>query len=504
MAYDLSGLSTDTMERLRDTLLERKKFIALNGLAAYRPHPKQDWFHKAGWVKFRYLRTGNRFGKTDCGTAEDVAFALGERPWYAKDDPARYAGIPKSATTGIILCTDWEKANEIFTNEVEGEEQGKLWKYIPKASFVRRSVNHSGHINRIVIKSIHGGESVIRIDTMAGFKLNEQRGESSRYHWIHVDEPIPEPMWNSYARGLIDKDGSAWFTCTPIAQPWINKFFLPKARYEVDTSKPFLCSKREDGAIDRIVIVGSSYDNPHIPRDATNAFVASLSQAEKAARLFGRPIDQAGAVHPDFDTTTHCYFTPPTSAWKDIHTPPLDHTIYVAIDPHPHTPHAVLFAAVSPQGQVFFYNEIFERCDPASLADQILAKIDGYYCPTILMDPFGFNETMDARSTFADDLAEHGIFAEKASKDLKRGILTTNTALTIRGFLKFAGNLTETMDEFDTYVFQDPLKRPDKPVDKNDHMMENLHRLILNGMPYINPVMYDVEIRESANYLLAV
>ena len=51
--------------------------------------------------------------------------------------------------------------------------------------------------------------------------------ESSQWDWIHVDEPIPEGMWNAVSRGLMDTGGSAWFTCTPIAEQWINEFFLP-------------------------------------------------------------------------------------------------------------------------------------------------------------------------------------------------------------------------------------------------------------------------------------
>ena len=50
--------------------------------------------------------------------------------------------------------------------------------------------------------------------------------ESSQWDWIHVDEPIPEAMWNAVSRGLMDTGGSAWFTCTPIAEQWINLKFI--------------------------------------------------------------------------------------------------------------------------------------------------------------------------------------------------------------------------------------------------------------------------------------
>ena len=67
----------------------------------------------------------------------------------------------------------------------------------------------------------------------------------------------------------------------------------------------------------------------------------------------------------------------------------------------------------------------------------------------------------------------------------------TNQSLAKPGLLNFACNLQRTLFEFDTYCYQDPLKRPDKPIDKDDHMMEGLHRLVLNGLSYISPNIFD-------------
>src|SRR5216683_5469232 len=46
-----------------------------NELSFYRPHSKQEKFHLND-ARYRYARTGNRFGKSEMGAAEDVAFAL--------------------------------------------------------------------------------------------------------------------------------------------------------------------------------------------------------------------------------------------------------------------------------------------------------------------------------------------------------------------------------------------------------------------------------------------
>lgn len=507
--------------RLLQSLQTYDVVARTNGLSLYRPHAKQHYFHAHGHFKYRYGRTGNRFGKSDMGVAEDVAWSIGERIWYKntfdivdgqgniverhqgrEDHPLVTLGIPNRATKGLIICTDWGKAHEIFTCETRGITQGKIWKWLPEKNFVRRDVDHSGHINRFTIKSKNGDESTIYIDTVAGFKINEQRGESNWYDWIHVDEPIPEDMWNSYARGLIDHNGSAWFTCTPLREPWINKFFLPSNRTPLDPNKPNIF-KNKRGIEDRIVITGKATDNPYTSEEGVLSYMEGLSDRDKSARMFGMPIEQSGLVHPWFDPMVHVYTTLPPE-WAEFNKPPLDYTIRVHVDCHPMTANAVLFAATSPKGQVFFYDEIFEQCTADILAQQILNKIHGYFCPVIWMDPSGFIKTMDDKTTFADDFLEYGLVPEKASKDLLRGIQQANVALKKQGYLYFAHNLIETLNEFDTYVFQDPLKKPDKPRDKDDHMMEGLHRLVLGGLNYIPQVIYDSDTRQSANYLLTI
>lgn len=493
----LDSIPLDQKLRLLVSLSNQAKQAAVLGVEMYRPHAKQDMFHRLGKVKFRYARTGNRFGKSDMGSAEDVAWCLGYRPWYPENDPARFEGIPQRACKGIILCTDWSKAEEVFTSETEGATQGKLWKWIPKDSFVRRDTAHNGHICKITIKSIWGGESSLYLDTVAGFKLNDQRGESSWYDFIHVDEPIPEAMWKAYSRGLIDTNGKAWFTCTPLREPWINKFFLPTNRHKLDDANANFFGEH------RVVLVGKSTDNPYVSKAGIAEYVAGLNERERGARLFGRPIDSSGMVHGSFEMEKHVYYdTPP--GWRDVNTPPLDYTIRYHVDCHPVTPNAVLFSATSPSGQVFFFDEIFEACTADILAEMIVEKLRPYFVASEWMDPSGFVTTMTDKSCFADYMNQAGLAPEKASKDLKRGILETEVALKTPNYLYFAHNLTRTLYEFDNYVYDDPDRKPDQPRDKDDHMMEGLHRLVMGGLGYIDQMMYDEKPSSAPNYLLTL
>lgn len=457
------------------------------GLLFYQPHAKQDEFHAAGNVKRRYVRTGNRFGKSTMGGAEDCAWAIGERPWYPKGDPRRSVGIPKHSTKGLIIVADWDKAHEIFTNPVKGQGQGKLFKFLPKDSIVRMSRNNAGVISEITVKSIWGGESTILLDTVKSFASNPMGQESSDWDWIHVDEPCPKDMWVANSRGLIDRNGSAWFTCTPINHPWINDMFVPRDVFRLQDGMTI----RKDEY--HMMIVGSSYDNPHNAEEALKMFENDLTEEQRQCRIQGIPLALSGLVYKEFHPSDSLYRGTP-SGWKNPMCPPDNYTIRLAIDPHPQVPHAVLFAATSPEGQTFFFAEIFRKLSAVQLCEAINEIVGLRHVQIYLCDPAAYVPSNIDQSVMADVLIENGVFVEKASKDLSRGIITTQAALaeTITSplgvkqrKLLFGEHLQETRWEFDHYTWNPT--RPNKPIDKHDHMMENLYRLVLEGLDYVAP-----------------
>lgn len=480
-----------------DAFQQQEQLVALRrleklkedfGLLFYEPHEKQDEFHRNGHMKRRYVRTGNRFGKSTMGGAEDCGWALGERPWYPKGDERRSIGIPKHSTKGLIIVADWDKAHEIFTNPVKGQGQGKLFKFLPKAKILRTARNNAGIISEITVESIWGGESTIMLDTVKSFMSNPMGQESSDWDWIHVDEPCPKNMWVANSRGLIDRNGSAWFTCTPINHPWINDMFVPRDKFRLEDGETILKDENH------MMIVGSSYDNPHNPESALQMFESDLTDEERQCRIKGIPFALSGLVYKEFHPSDSLYRGTP-HGWENPMSPPGNYTIRLAIDPHPQVPHAVLFAATSPEGQVYFFAEIFRKFTSAKeLCEAIHNIIGPRYVQIFLCDPAAYVPSNIDQSVMADVLIENGIFVEKASKDLSRGIITTQAALadtvvsprgTKQRRLLFAEHLQETRWEFDHYTWN-PL-RPNKPIDKNDHMMENLYRLVLEGLEYISP-----------------
>ena len=459
----------------REAQLRRERIALIKrfGLAYYNPHEGQVAFHEAGArFKRRLVRTGNRWGKSTAGCAEDVSWLLGERPWYPLEHPMRRAGLPQYPVKLLTITTDWDKVDEIFTSQ--RGEKGKAWKYLPadmvKPHGVRR--NHSGAIDTIELKN----GSLWRFDTVKSFMANPQGSESSDWDGIHVDEPCPEPMWKAVSRGLVDRGGSAWFTLTPLKEFWINDYFFPQ---EGERSSVW-------------TLTGTSYDNPYLPTEALKEFESTLSPEEIECRIRGIPLHLAGLIYKDFKWDVHVLKDLPLG-WELFTLPPKNWPVYVYYDVHPQTPHAVLFATVSPQGRRFYFNDHFKHCSIKELAKDVAEMLGGRRVIWHKMDPLGFISDPITETCMGDEMSwelsrlkVNSCAVEKATKALAQGILRVQGNFRQRDgqpTIYFTPTCRRTLWEIQRYCWDE---KENKPVDKDDHMMENLYRAELSDMRYID------------------
>ena len=443
---------------------QRHRMIRNDGLPFYKPHPKQDSFHRAGGrYRRRMVRSGNRFGKSYMGCAEDCAWIRRERVWYSPQDPARVAGIPQHPIKLLTITTDWDKVDEIFTSQ--RGEGGKVWKFLPKDGFVKSTKrNHSGAIDTIECSN----GSLWRFDTVKSWMANPQGSESSDWDAIHVDEPCPEKMFTAAARGLMDRQGSAWFTLTPIREFWINDYFFPS-----DTGGT---------ARDNVwSITGSTYDNTTLAPEAIKEFEETLSADEVQCRIHGIPLHLAGLIYKQFNWDLHVLSEPP-KGWKSFWEPPLDWPIYYAIDPHPQTPHAVLFCTVTPHGQRIYFHDIFLHTSVEQLSQEILAMFKDRYIVWGKIDPLAYINDPITETNMAEEFAKYGIFPDKATKALAHGILRVQGELKKNQIL-FCPTARRTLWEIQRYVWDE---KENKPLDRDDHMMECLYRIELAEPRWLN------------------
>lgn len=457
-----------------------------NQLQFYAPHPKQNNFHSAALYHYRYARTGNRFGKSEMGAAEDVAFALGYRPWIPEGDPLRTLGIPPYPTKGLIITTDWDKSTEVFTEVAVGPTKGKLFKYIPKNAFINSEKNHSGAIDTIRVRHISGGVSVIRLDTVKSFKQNPLGSESGDNDWVHIDEPIPVEMYRAVIRGLIDRDGRVWFTCTPLTEPWIDETFIPDMEQQSQ-------DKIENVVIhgDFWMMTGATDDNPHNNAEAIERVMMQYPEEERETRRSGTPKAYFGLVYGhEFDWPTHVRKETPLG-WKNWATPPDDFSKRFAIDYHPRKPHHVMFIATSPQEYQFIYHEIFLDCSMQELFVEIrfVLKLGDATMPG-LIDPLASMPNRVSEITPLQELMRLGLALIPATKDPHNGILRVKEQLKAKDrngkpMLVINSACRRTLMEISRGYIWDG--ETNKPVKKNDDAMENLYRLCLQGLSYIEP-----------------
>lgn len=487
--------TTDLALLRREVALEKRarQLRSENEIEFYCPHEKQANFHAAALYHYRYARTGNRFGKSEMGAAEDVAFAIGYRPWVAEGDPLRTLGIPQHPTKGLIVTTDWDKSTEVFTSTEEGPNRGKLFKYIPKSRLLGYTKNHSGAIDMIRVRHISGGVSVIHLDTVKSFKQNPLGQESSWWDWIHYDEPVPENMYKANIRGLMDHDGRVWFTCTPLTEPWVDEKFIPDTESQ---TKEVLTTQIHG---DFWMMTGSTNDNPYNTPEAIERVMSQYSEEERETRLHGTPKAYFGLVYgSEFRWEIHVHKEPP-KGWQLWDRPPKNFCLRFAIDYHPRKPHHVLFIATSPEEYHYVYAEIFLSCLMVDLVGEIRCVLQ-LNDPTVpgLIDPLADTPNRVTDITPLEEVLRLGLPVIPATKDPHNGILKVKALLRERDrmgqpILQVNPACRRFLMEISRGYIWDG--ETNKPVKDKDDAMENFYRLCLQGLHYIEP-------SENASYVV--
>lgn len=466
-----------------------------NGIAFYRPHWYQHLFHSSR-AKRRGLFAGNRLGKSDCNAAETVGWMLGERPWYkvpfdilgcdhengksrrvitkvrhegGENHPLVRTGIPDWPTKQLIVCTNWDKVHEIWTSQ-ELDRPGKLWKFLPRG-FGTPSRNHLGVIDEVV------GEngSLLKFMSVDAWRKNQLSGESSDWDRCSLDEPAPQGLWKSIARGLVDRHGQGDFTLTSLQELWIYEYFNLD---ELPADAPDVCR-------DRYSLRATMFDNPYLSDGAIAAYQAELTEDEVQCRLFGVPLELSGLIYKEFKKDRHVLTKVP-EGWRDWYLPHKDCIIYARADTHPVRPHAVAFFAMGPSSIPVLCHEIYQGCDADTLAETIntYIKSTGCFLGGFKVEPAAWIKDPSNRTvSIAKILAKHGLFPRPGSKDLSNGILAVRSAFK-RDQLLITPNCKRTLWEIARYRY-DP--ETGKPVDEEDHMMENLYRLVIDKPQWFHP-----------------
>lgn len=173
-----------------------------------------------------------------------------------------------------------------------------------------------------------------------------------------------------------------------------------------------------------------------------------------------------------------------------------DWCVTEAFDCHPRTPDALMWVAVDRQGRKIICDEMWKSYDGTdTLAAKIKEKADGKRIVKRLLDPSAWNTDKHTESNFFSELYKNGLLYEKGSKERTLAVIRTKQALDYKyqngQYLKVPelyifNTCVRTIWEFEHWQWGEwtgktaEKKSPmEKPEDKNDHMMENIGRVLL-------------------------
>ena len=101
----------------------------------------------------------------------------------------------------------------------------------------------------------------------------------------------------------------------------------------------------------------------------------------------------------------------------------------------------------------------------------------------ICVDPIAFIPNPVDGRCYADVFIENGLNVVPAPKELSTGIQKAKQELVRENNIFIMSSCSETIKEFYTYCWD---KDKEKPVDKNDHMMECFYRACVVGLNWVD------------------
>jgi len=524
--------------RRLQTLQAAAKWREDHRVEFFTPHPRQQQVIDAlldPKIRTICLPWGNRTGKTTIASAICVALALGRLPWVPipkpiplpqpygskvladgtigiifpeqvintlpeaerpawqphvteRPDPAFTIGAKRPSTPAaklLIRMFPDDKAYRAWRQSIETPaDPGKL-RFIPpvRIRFFGEDAKALEQVQIPAIKQWLPPECIAAIkknsfgldghilltngSTFDGYTFQQDPASFEGWHG-HVnwyDEPPPRPVYIANQRGLVDHKGIALFSMTPLKEAYV-------ADEIVNKPDPSIFS-----------LYASSYDNPHVSREALDDFFSKLSPEELETRRDGKFLHLQGLVFKDFNHQTHVI---------DPFIPDRQYTVYVSIDTHPRTEQCIIFAAVDRKENVFIFHEIFKHGTPEQVGGWIADFHRNVHPVHIaLIDPSSQGDTNRGDSTF--DLISRALMAEGipldfGSKDLMGGIQIMQTFIKSRNGL---ASLFVTRDcerflyEIARYcwlehkgVSAQSKHQLNKPTDFADHTLECTRRIL--------------------------
>jgi phage terminase large subunit-like protein len=431
-------------------------------------------------------------------------------------------GVGKTATCSNILA-------HLFWNTGENDYfNGKLFKEFP---FLKRGriISTPTNIEKNVIpemkywfpkhkyttsKGNKKFESIWKTDSgwewdIMTYEQSVEEFEGITLGWAWFDEPPPEAIFNATVARM-RRGGIIFIGATPLAGSayMYDKFAKGKIDVEIKSEQTGAMIKFER----KIAYIEADIESAcrehgvrgHLRHNDIMNIIAEYSEDEKQARIYGKFQHLAGMIFKNFNRKVHVI--------EPFQIDTRNFAVYEFLDPHPRTPDATMWVAVDKNGTKYVCDELFIKVtSDEELAVKIMNKASQYRIIQRMCDPSAFvvNQHEKDGKSLAMKLSENGLNYLEASKSRSmadRRILTALTYQEVKGHMVKAPELyifstcERTIFEIEHYRWQEYTGKSSdqhdpkgKPVDKDDHMVENLGRALYNEIcfvPYVKHTMH--------------
>jgi hypothetical protein len=307
----------------------------------YKPWKSQREFHEAP-ARFKFLGAGSRYGKSYCGAMDVIC------------------DIMKPGTRGWIVGPSYEQPSKEF-------------RYIHESLVVRLGFKPTRELNVFftspgpqTLRFAWGSEVTTKSECNPDSLLGEE------IDWLILSEGsrLKESTYDMYLRARIGtRHGRVIVPTTPHGYNWLYKRFY----------MPFALGDPEYWAKVGIKVI----ENPKFSMEEYEAAKRELPDDVFREQYDGEFIAWSGLLYKYFSRFTNCIspFAIP-GHWP----------VYVAIDPHPSTPVAVLWLAIDEYETCFLIDELYQPDLTISDVSRILlAKEQKMPVMRYLIDPMAKN-----------------------------------------------------------------------------------------------------------------
>ena len=451
------------------------------------------------------------------GKCEEFIRAVGSGDYFVVLFSAAN-GVGKSAASGNIV------ANIVYENENEYFD-GPLftkWPFPKKGRIVTDTNNVNGVVDTLRewlpdgrYKTTKGGkafESKWEADNgwkwdLMTYQQDPREFEGPTLGWIWFDEPPTMAIYKACVSRL-RKGGIIFISATMLkGSAWLFDHIVEGRSDDPDMEKMakgqrFYIEAPVEAACKQHGVRG------HLEHDNIQKMIAEYDEDERLARVEGKFQHMAGLIFKNFSRKIHVI--------KPFQINLRDYSVFEMLDPHPRNPDAVMWVATDRKGTHYVIDELYLKCENGDeeLAERIKTKASQYRVERRLCDPSAFIVDQHTQKSLATRLSDYGLNYLEASKSRTASNRRIGTALgyvqlPTGQFVKspevyFFDTCKRTIYEIEHWRWDEWSGRTsenknskEKPIDKDDHMIENLGRCLIQEPPFVPMALREARISQN-------